>query len=215
VTTALPSLTLDDVSVDHVRPNRANPRRIGEDELESLTRSLRKFGFVQPVLALSEVSDGRHPIGQDRAPGSRPGPWKRNEPDFLRGVPLTSGHRGRPRAASSLRPRLGLQGCSFVRDDLGSRIAERSLSRLRLASKARGVLIPVPLAHPAEAVLLARLGREVLDRRVVGLDPEPGRADALSKVCHVGRPFAGGRWSGGRTFIHHSDRVSMQVRGSW
>src|SRR5664279_6616729 len=32
----------------------ANPRRIGEDELDALERSLREFGFVQPVLARRE-----------------------------------------------------------------------------------------------------------------------------------------------------------------
>jgi len=45
------SLTIEDVALDLLRPDPANPRRIGEDELEALTRSLRQFGFVQPVLA--------------------------------------------------------------------------------------------------------------------------------------------------------------------
>jgi DNA modification methylase len=54
VTTALPSLAVVDVALDELRPDPANPRRIGEDELESLTRSLRQFGFVQPVLARRE-----------------------------------------------------------------------------------------------------------------------------------------------------------------
>jgi len=35
-------------------PDPANPRRISDDELEALTRSLRQFGFVQPVLARRE-----------------------------------------------------------------------------------------------------------------------------------------------------------------
>lgn len=39
------------VPIDLLRPDPANPRRIGEAELEALTRSLRQFGFVQPVLA--------------------------------------------------------------------------------------------------------------------------------------------------------------------
>lgn len=47
----LPSLTVDDVPIDRLHPDPANPRRISDDELEALTRSLRKFGFVQPVLA--------------------------------------------------------------------------------------------------------------------------------------------------------------------
>ena len=48
---ALPSPTVEDVPIDRLRPDPANPRRIGESELDSLTRSLRQFGFVQPVLA--------------------------------------------------------------------------------------------------------------------------------------------------------------------
>jgi hypothetical protein len=39
------------VPIDELRPDPANPRWIGDDELEALTRSLRRFGFVQPVLA--------------------------------------------------------------------------------------------------------------------------------------------------------------------
>jgi ParB-like nuclease domain. len=42
------------VPIDDLRPDPANPRRIGGDELEALTRSLREFGFVQPVLARRE-----------------------------------------------------------------------------------------------------------------------------------------------------------------
>jgi ParB-like chromosome segregation protein Spo0J len=51
---ALPSLTVEDVAIDRLRPDPANPRRIGEDELDALERSLRQFGFVQPVLARRE-----------------------------------------------------------------------------------------------------------------------------------------------------------------
>jgi hypothetical protein len=52
--TPLPSLTLEEVPIDLLRPDPANPRRIGDEELEALTRSLRQFGFVQPVLARRE-----------------------------------------------------------------------------------------------------------------------------------------------------------------
>jgi hypothetical protein len=44
-------LKVEHVAIDSLRPDPANPRRIGERELESLTRSLQQFGFVQPVLA--------------------------------------------------------------------------------------------------------------------------------------------------------------------
>ena len=52
--TSLPSLTVEEVAIDLLRPDPANPRRIGEDELDALERSLRQFGFVQPVLARRE-----------------------------------------------------------------------------------------------------------------------------------------------------------------
>jgi DNA modification methylase len=47
-------LTVEQVAIDELQPDPTNPRRIGDDELESLTRSLRQFGFVQPVLARRE-----------------------------------------------------------------------------------------------------------------------------------------------------------------
>ena len=50
----LPSLTVEEIPIDDLRPDPANPRRISEDELDALERSLRQFGFVQPVLARSE-----------------------------------------------------------------------------------------------------------------------------------------------------------------
>src|SRR5450830_283301 len=52
--TLLPSLTVDEAPIDDLRPDPANPRRIGEDELDALERSLRRFGFVSPVLARRE-----------------------------------------------------------------------------------------------------------------------------------------------------------------
>jgi ParB-like chromosome segregation protein Spo0J len=45
------AVTVEDVPIDELRPDPANPRRIGETELDALERSLRQFGFVQPVLA--------------------------------------------------------------------------------------------------------------------------------------------------------------------
>ena len=47
-------LIVDAVAIDDLRPDPANPRRISEDELDALERSLRQFGFVQPVLARRE-----------------------------------------------------------------------------------------------------------------------------------------------------------------
>jgi DNA modification methylase len=55
-TTPLPSLTVELVAIDLLRPDPANPRRISEEELDALERSIRGFGFVQPVLARREDS---------------------------------------------------------------------------------------------------------------------------------------------------------------
>ncbi len=48
------SVSVEDVAIDALRADPANPRRIGEGELDALERSLRSFGFVQPVLARRE-----------------------------------------------------------------------------------------------------------------------------------------------------------------
>jgi DNA modification methylase len=48
------SLSVESVPIDDLRPDPANPRRIGTEELDALERSLREFGFVQPVLARRE-----------------------------------------------------------------------------------------------------------------------------------------------------------------
>ena len=47
-------LNVIEVVIDELRPDPANPRRISDDQLEALTRSLKEFGFVQPVLARRE-----------------------------------------------------------------------------------------------------------------------------------------------------------------
>ena len=44
-------LAVEHISVDALRADPANPRRISDDVLEALTRSLTEFGFVQPVIA--------------------------------------------------------------------------------------------------------------------------------------------------------------------
>jgi DNA modification methylase len=69
MTTALPSPTVEQVAIDLLRPDPANPRRIGDDELDALERSLRQFGFVQPVLARRE--DGTVIGGHQRLVAAR------------------------------------------------------------------------------------------------------------------------------------------------
>ena len=65
---ALPSLTVEEVPIERLRPDPANPRRISEDELEALERSLRQFGFVQPVLARREAATSLAAISASSLP---------------------------------------------------------------------------------------------------------------------------------------------------
>lgn len=51
ITTVSPFLAVEQVDIDSLRPDPANPRRISEEELDSLTRSIRAWGFVEPVVA--------------------------------------------------------------------------------------------------------------------------------------------------------------------
>ncbi len=48
------AVTIEQVSIGDLRPDPFNPRRISETELEALTRSLREFGFVQPIVVRRE-----------------------------------------------------------------------------------------------------------------------------------------------------------------
>jgi len=49
--TTTASISIEQVPMNDLRPDPANPRRISEAELEALTRSLKEFGFVSPLLA--------------------------------------------------------------------------------------------------------------------------------------------------------------------
>lgn len=62
-------LQIEHVPIDRLRPDPANPRRISEDELEALTRSIREFGLVDPVIARRE--DGTVVGGHQRLVAAR------------------------------------------------------------------------------------------------------------------------------------------------
>jgi hypothetical protein len=49
-------LGVEQVPIDLLRPDPANPRRISEVELDAPERSIREFGFVQPVPARPEAT---------------------------------------------------------------------------------------------------------------------------------------------------------------
>ena len=50
------SIAIEHVSIGELRPDPFNPRRISDTELEALTRSIREFGFIAPIVARREDS---------------------------------------------------------------------------------------------------------------------------------------------------------------
>jgi DNA modification methylase len=54
--TPKPSIEIEYVPIENLKPDSANPRRISDDELEALTRSIREFGLIDPVIARKEDS---------------------------------------------------------------------------------------------------------------------------------------------------------------
>src|SRR5438067_432374 len=56
MTLATQAMTIEQVPIEALLPDAANPRRIGEAELEALCRSIRQYGLVQPVLARRDDS---------------------------------------------------------------------------------------------------------------------------------------------------------------
>jgi DNA modification methylase len=58
-----PALQIVQLPIADLHPDPANPRLISDAELESLTRSLREFGFVQPVLARRGADDDHVVVG--------------------------------------------------------------------------------------------------------------------------------------------------------
>jgi ParB-like chromosome segregation protein Spo0J len=44
------------IPIDELHPDPANPRKISDAELDALTRSMREFGFLQPVIARHDES---------------------------------------------------------------------------------------------------------------------------------------------------------------
>jgi DNA modification methylase len=45
------TLEIENISINELRPDPANPRRIEEADMESLTRSIKAHGLVQPIVA--------------------------------------------------------------------------------------------------------------------------------------------------------------------
>ena len=47
-------IQIEQLPIDELRPDTANPRRISDQELETLTRSIREFGLIDPIIARRE-----------------------------------------------------------------------------------------------------------------------------------------------------------------
>ena len=62
-------LEIQNIEITALRPDPANPRRIPDDELEALTRSIKHFGFIDPVIARRE--DGTVIGGHQRLVAAR------------------------------------------------------------------------------------------------------------------------------------------------
>jgi len=45
------ALEITYLPINELRPDPANPRRISDEELESLTRSIKEFGLIDPIIA--------------------------------------------------------------------------------------------------------------------------------------------------------------------
>ncbi|HLF75986.1 MAG TPA: site-specific DNA-methyltransferase [Dehalococcoidia bacterium] len=52
--TSSPLPSIVEVPIDDLRPDPANPRRISDAQIDALTRSIKEYGFVQPVLVRRE-----------------------------------------------------------------------------------------------------------------------------------------------------------------
>ena len=50
----LQQIQIEQLPIDELRPDPANPRRISDQELEILTRSIREFGLIDPIIARRE-----------------------------------------------------------------------------------------------------------------------------------------------------------------
>ena len=47
-------IQIEQVPIGDLQPDPANPRRISDQELEALTRSIREFGLIDPIIARRE-----------------------------------------------------------------------------------------------------------------------------------------------------------------
>ncbi len=63
------ALVVEQVPLEQLKPDPANPRRIGDAELDALTRSLQQWGLVQPIIA--RVADGVVIAGHQRLVAAR------------------------------------------------------------------------------------------------------------------------------------------------
>ena len=51
---AIKEIQIEQLPIGELRPDPANPRRIGDQELETLTRSIREFGLIDLIIVCRE-----------------------------------------------------------------------------------------------------------------------------------------------------------------
>src|SRR4030042_1542137 len=71
------AINIEYIEIGNLKPDPANPRRISEQELEALTRSIREFGLIDPIIARNEdrtVIGGHQRLLAARRPGYKTGP---------------------------------------------------------------------------------------------------------------------------------------------
>lgn len=49
-----PQIQIEQLPIGELRPDPANPRRISDQELETLTRSINEFVLIDPIIARKE-----------------------------------------------------------------------------------------------------------------------------------------------------------------
>jgi hypothetical protein len=161
-------VTVEQVPIDLLRPDPVNPRRIRDEELDSLDRSLRQFGFVQPVLARREdrtVIGGfpRRGLATPDRSGVGVGTGRR---DPLADRPVVGLESCPVHGSGTRRQRARTRPHSSEHPQVGGFVATRSVGRA-FCSKAAGVMRPTRCHLSVVSIALVEA-----DRAAACLAPE-------------------------------------------
>ena len=181
-------LTVEQVHLDQLRPDPANPRRIGDEELDALTRSLREFGFVQPVLARKEdgvVIGGHQRLVAARRLGLATVPVTYLDLSIEQARLLNLALLASQEARSSVETRY-LDGHQALFPDVAAAFEKqlRSSQEIAVTAVRLGELDGLPPAALAEPDGLSGRTAELVTDLA-----EPAKADALEKLGEGRRAF--------------------------